>query len=193
MGWFDFLFGPPDVATTWRERPGLELVLNLDRHTICELKLGDRADRISILGPPDNKKPTRADTYLYASKGIELCTGEDGIETITAIFEPTDHWVMHGFEKKAAAYGGKIIYGGKPVALSRDTSEGEFVGRFGQPYWRDEDEYETTLFYEFGPLEWQVEFETGGGLRGLVLESPPTMAQAEARAAYQVDKAWPPG
>ena len=54
MGWFDFLFGRPDVAKAWRGRANLDLVLDLDRHTFCGIELGDRVDRISMLGPPEN-------------------------------------------------------------------------------------------------------------------------------------------
>jgi hypothetical protein len=78
------------------------------------------------------------------------------------------------------------------VALGERTSLGEFTDKFGQPYWKDVDAEETLLFYEFLPVEWQVEFGADGMLRALTLVTPPMLGEPADRDAYGVTKAWPP-
>lgn len=78
------------------------------------------------------------------------------------------------------------------MPLSAQTREREIVGYFGDPYWRDEDEEEILLFYEFGELEWQVELTLQGTLKAVNAVAPPLLADEAQRRAYRVTKPWPP-
>ena len=78
-----------------------------------------------------------------------------------------------------------------PLRLSNRSSESDVQALFGQPYWRDQDEDEIILFYEFPGVEWQIEFDLVGALKHLRVGRP-LLADAEQRAAYGVTKHWPP-
>ncbi len=65
--------------------------------------------------------------------------------------------------------------------------------RFYEPYWRDSaDEEGSILFYEFGEIEWQVEFDQADSLRCLIVVSPPLMNDEEQRRAHGVNEPRPP-
>jgi len=63
---------------------------------------------------------------------------------------------------------------------------------YGEPFWRDCDDEEVILFYEFIGLEWQVEFSLSGNLRCITVTSEPIMASEDQRLAYGVSAVWPP-
>ncbi len=73
---------------------------------------------------------------------------------------------------------------------SPNPTERGLIAIFGSPYWRDQDEDEVILFYEFGEYEWQIEMSLKDRLSVFVI-APPILADPQQRAAYSVTKPWP--
>ncbi|MHC5056772.1 MAG: hypothetical protein ACYTKD_18970 [Planctomycetota bacterium] len=95
-------------------------------------------------------------------------------------------------EPELGRFGGRCHAGDREVALGPETREEDFVRESGAPFHRHGDEDETILFYEFGEIEWQVEFSTRDRLKAVGVVSPPLLAKEEQRKAYGVTREWPP-
>lgn len=63
---------------------------------------------------------------------------------------------------------------------------------WGEPYWRDEDDQEVLLFFEFPDGEIQVELGEEGRPLVLYVCAEPLMADSEQRESYGVTRDWPP-
>jgi hypothetical protein len=87
---------------------------------------------------------------------------------------------------------GRLEVLGRPAELGASATEGDVVKRFGAPYWRDEDDEETLLFYEDGRVELQFEFPNKSALLRITMMLSPILADPEQRRFYGVDKPWPP-
>ncbi len=59
---------------------------------------------------------------------------------------------------------------GRPVNLAALQLDRCLV-EFGDFYWRDSDEQETILFYEFVGMEWQLEFDLRSQLKCITLRT----------------------
>jgi hypothetical protein len=186
MGFLDKLFGGGDPALRWEASPSVRIELDLDRPALCGIRLGDNSDRIAMLGRPDNPRPSKDEQYVYERHGFWIDACDRSICSFTVIFDAT------ASELTGEAFSGTILDKNQPIELNASTDEAEFRRRFGEPYWRDVDEKECLLFYEFGQIEWQVEFGKGDGLRVLTIVTPPLLSGTEQRAAYHVGKPWPP-
>lgn len=187
MGIFDFLRAKPDPTREWIANPSLTLKLNLDEHSLAGIRIGDPFDTISRLGPTENPKSIQYEVCEYCSKGLRVGFGRGLVDSFEVVF---------GAATGAEGYSpfvGVCHHRGERVSLGSSTTVAEFIGRFGDPYWRDEDERESLLFYEFGgDIEWQVEFDTQARLQFLQIVTPPLLADAKQRSAYGVDRPWPP-
>lgn len=183
---FDWIRGNQHPTALWQSDPGLEIHLDLDRHAFCRCRIGDPIEWLSGLGRPEDAAALREGRYLYYSHGIEIGE-ENGKVADFAVF-----WIDYlraGFR----TFTGLITYRGKAVSLSSRTSEGEFVNLFGSPYWRDQDQDEIILFYEFqGDIEWQVEFTLEGDLKAVRVVWPSLMSEEKQRKLYGVSLPWPP-
>ncbi len=62
------------------------------------------------------------------------------------------------------------------------------LDEFGEFYWRDNDEHETVLFYEFVGMEWQLEFDLRSKLTCITVTNEPIMGAEDQRIAYGVTK-----
>ena len=93
-----------------------------------------------------------------------------------------------------ASFKGSVTADGKPMELHAATTPAAIIESFGEPYWRDDDEGETILFYEYeaGAVELQFEFSSPGSFDFITIARPGVLADAEQRTAYGVDKEWPP-
>jgi hypothetical protein len=93
-----------------------------------------------------------------------------------------------------AEFKGNFALNGRALALSETTGEGEILGIFGPPYWIDQSDGDTILFYEYraGTMELQFEFRDGGNLGVVTLSRNGVLSDAGDRKAYGVDKPWPP-
>lgn len=63
---------------------------------------------------------------------------------------------------------------------------------FGEPYWKDEDDYGITLFYEYGDIEWQVDFNEKKYLYWFLITTPTLFEDEKNRQAYKLMKPWLP-
>ena len=87
---------------------------------------------------------------------------------------------------------GGFKYRGKTIELSIDTTIHDVQTDFGEPYWLDDDDDETLLFYEDGAVEVQFEFLGKENLGFITILLDPIMADPEQRRGYNVTKPWPP-
>ncbi len=187
MGLWNSLFGKPDPSSNWQAIPDWPIVLDMTRHALCDVRLGDPVEWLSKLGPPEDQKAVRDGCYRYVSKGIEIGAEAGFVTDFTIICGPDP--CRPGFEP----FKGSVVYGGRTLALGADADEANFTQTFGDPYWRDEDEAEIILFYEFrNDTEWQVEFTIQRSLKTLMIVTPPLMGLEKSRASYHVTKPWPP-
>jgi hypothetical protein len=186
MKLFDRILGRRHASANWQLDPGLEVRLDLDAHAICRCTIGDPIEWFSGLGPPEDKRSLKEQRYCYYSKGIEIGEEDDKVADFAVFW--TDY-LLAGFEP----FKGPIIYRGKSVVLNSASTENELVNLFGDPYWKDRDEEEIILFYEFrGDIEWQVECTLEGKLKALRVVWPAVMSLADQRALYRVSREWPP-
>ncbi len=182
----DWILGKRHASASWHADPGYVVELDLDRHALCRCSIGDPIEWLSGLGPPEDSRALREQRYCYYSRGIEIGE-EDNKVADFAVF-----WVDYlqaGFQP----FSGPVIYRDRTISLNAGTLESEFVHVFRAPYWRDQDQDETILFYEFrGDIEWQVEFTLEGRLKAMRIVWPAIMAEAEQRERYGVSHSWPP-
>jgi hypothetical protein len=164
---------------TWREDLSKSLLLDLDTHRFCGVGIGEPAQTLSFLGPA-----TRWSYLLeFPNHGLAI----QGDSSITEL----NYYFGHREERSGGTFRGGIRHRGEALTLSATTTEEELLALFGQPYWRDADDDETILFYEFPEREWQVEFGTDGRLKCFVLGLP-ILTDPVQREAYGVSKTWPP-
>jgi hypothetical protein len=187
MGLWNKLFGRPDPSDSWQAVPDFTLVLDMTRHALCDVRLGDPVGWFAKLGPPEDKNALREGCYRYLSKGIEIGADAGTVTDFTIVCAPDPF--RPGFEP----FQGAVIYAARQVSLGPSTSEANFNQTFGEPYWRDEDDTEIILFYEFRyDIEWQVEFTLQRSLKSLLIMTPPLLKDEEQRSSYRVTRAWPP-
>jgi hypothetical protein len=122
--------------------------------------------------------------FAWSHKGIDVLAHDRRIWEM-------GFYLGHPAEPGHGAFAGCFRFGGSPVRLSKELRESGVQSLFGPPYWRDRDEGEALLFYEFPGVEWQLEFALDGTLKYLQLGLP-LLADAGQRAAYGVTKPWPP-
>lgn len=185
MGLFD-VFRGRDPSEDWRREPDLRLEFDLSAASLCGIRLGDPADRLSKLGAPDNRHAHRDGFYEYVRDGFSV-DAEEGVVTCFALcWNPPDR-------PRYAEFAGRVLFRGRPADVGPRMSEADFVGLVGEPWWRDEDDDEMLLWHEFPPVEWQAEFSLSGLLRALTVLTPPAMAEEQYRKDYRVTAPWPPG
>jgi hypothetical protein len=186
MRLFDRIFGSRHASAGWQPEPGFEVRLDLDAHSICRCSIGDPIEWLAGLGPPEDQRSLRERRYCYYSRGLEIGE-EDGKAADFAVFW-TDY-LQAGFQP----FKGPVTYRGKSVVLNSGTTESDIVSLFGDPYWRDQDEDEIILFYEFrGDIERQVECTLERQLKALRVVWPAVMSLTDQRVLYGVSREWPP-
>ncbi len=183
----DWLLGRWDPTRQWVADPRVRAELDLDRHSLYGIRLNDPVEFISRLGPPDNPRPTHHEMYRYHRLGFFFDVDRRAITTFTVVFRPNKT------TDEMSAFRGTVLRAGREIDLGAGSSEAEFISEFGPPYWQDrEDDDDVVLFYEFGGIEWQVEFSPGGTLDVLIVTTLPTLADPLQRECLRIDKPWPP-
>lgn len=179
-----------DRTREWVAEPGLVPALDLDRHTLCGVALGEPFERLRGLGAAEGGTFGADGDYAYFSRGLRVELSKGRCETFQLYLVGEEGFVP---------FIGRCVHQGRDVSLDGLVTESELTARFGPPYWRDEDEDgERLLFYEHpragteGWIEWQLELDDAGRLTCLILTASPTLAGAEQREAYGVTKPWPP-
>jgi hypothetical protein len=179
-----YLF-PPDPTRSWTPDPALRLEIDLDRHALCGVRLGDPLGWLRKLGPAESRKLAKKGRICYFSRGLQIEAPQGTIKSVQLIWTDAER---EGFKP----FNGSCLRGGKPLALQGGTPESAVLQALGEPYWRDDDRGEIILFYEFGDVEWQAELSGEGALKRLILAKPPLLADDAQRRAYGIDKPWPP-
>jgi hypothetical protein len=182
-----FLFPPEDKTAHWQRVAGLQLDFDLPRARLNGVGLGDRLEKLLFLGRREDREDAASREYCYFSLGLEVdCLGDgetiDGFELVQKdLYSP-----------KWQPFCGACHYCGREIVLAR-LNEQSLVEQFGPPYWRDEDEDEILLFYEFSPnIEWQVELSLDGTMNRIIITNDPGMADEGQRKAFRVTRSWPP-
>lgn len=159
--------------------------LALDRHSLGEARVGDPVESLRRFGAVEDVAASEAGDFRFYSRGIWFSTKDGAVDSFGVFWQDSDHL---GF----LPFAGWIHFAEKRFSLDAATSETDFVECFGVPYWRDRDRRESLLFYEFGEIEWQVEFNRKRQLCALWVVSPPLLADSKQREMYEVTRSWPP-
>ena len=173
---FDALFRRGNPTNNWSRDFGLTLDADLLDPSINSIRLGSVVDQFSFLGRSTSKSRTPLD---YTDLGISLDYEDD--ETISCF-----QLILDKQQNQFSPFSGVILLKGsaiEPAALIKEL---------GEPYWRDQDADDVTLFYEFPTHEIQIEHALDGTIADIVVTIDALMADAEKRKAYGVDKSWPP-
>src|SRR2546422_4959539 len=148
MALLDSLFGKSDPPRDWTRDPALVLLLDLDSHALCGARLGEPLERLRGLGPAEDRRAARRESFRYLSRGLEVDSESGALHGFVLVFKDD---LREGFQP----FQGRLRFRGEPIQLSGSSTEKDLVERFGQPYWRDEDrdEGEILLFYEWDGVE----------------------------------------
>ena len=187
MGLFKLFTPKVDPLVSLRAEPGetTDFDFDFDHHALCGIKLGDPVSLLWKLGPSEDK-PAEADGFHnFYSKGVEVDVEAGKVVSFVLFFNDE-------LQKKFLPFKSRCVYRGQAVDLRAGMTETEIKTFFGEPYWRDQDDGETILFYEFGDTEWQVEIDTQNGLTAIVVLAPPLLADEAQRQSFHVTKPWPP-
>ncbi len=180
MGFFRSLLNWFNPTRDWEEDLIAPIVLDLDHHLFCGVGIGEPIEKLSFLGPGQ----VTSLGIAWPRKGVAVANGNGLIDEMSFFFG-------HVAEQRGGQFVGTFHYRSGAVTLSRDFSEENALCLFGQPYWRDQDQDESILFYELGDRELQLEFGLDRRLKCLVL-CLPILADESQRKAYGVTKPWPP-
>ena len=180
----DRVYGDKDPTRLWDAGLAPPPVdVNLDRHALCGVGIGEPVDRLaSRLGrAEDIPSAARGGSLKYPSKGLYLSAAEGKLDT----------FVLAWGDPQAGTFRGTCTYRGRPVNLSGESTESNVVAALGEPYWAANDGPERVLFYEHGPVEWQVVLNPAGRLTSLEVTDTPELADESSREYYGVTKPWP--
>jgi len=139
----------------------------------------------SRLGEPVN----RADYFADALRKRDVFKDEtNGIEVGTA------KGVFDYLFVEMGRFQGQFSRGGSALVINVNTTEGDVLSLFGQPYWTDRSDGEVIMFYEYqrGDVELQFEFPSGDGLGFITLARNGVLSTEDQRIACGVTKPWPP-
>lgn len=178
---FDFLFRRGNPTNDWKRSRQLTLSVALDTPSLNGVTLGSRFDCLSYLGRNDT---AQFGTLCYFDLGIGVGHADDGTFSGYMI-------VFHDEENKFQPYRGTLSWQQKPLDVTQ-LNRDELPKVFGTWFWMDTDDDESIAFYEHLEYEMQIELTLSGSIKRLILTKYPLMADPNQRAAYNVDKPWPP-
>jgi len=172
----DFLFRRGNPTNSWTRAAGLTLKVDLLEPSLNSVPLGSSVDQFSFLGRSSNKESL---TLEFNDLGVWLDHETDG--TISG-FQISLDGQTSGFS----------LFKGELQLNKRRITAADLERELGEPYWRDQDEEEILLFYEFPSHEIVVEQALNGTSRHVNVIQEPSFADPEQRKAYGVTKSWPP-
>lgn len=156
-------------------------VVDLDHHRFNDIAIGTHSASV--------REDVRYEHFdmvsLACNRSVEIGTEASSVDYILI------NWGDPG-APELPPFEGRIQYQGRLHQFSRRTTKEEVLTLLGPPYWIDEDADEFILFYEFGEIEWQVEFDERGRLKVLLIATPPLLADPGQRKSYGVTREWPP-
>ena len=161
------------------------MLADLDRLELGGVDLGEDVERLSFLGRSESR------FFDYPSKGLQLDVDEGSFAGFTLALR---RGVYLGSRPggRVQAFAGSIVIKGRNWRAHEFVGERDFLEVWGEPYWRDEDDEEILLFFEFPDLEITVELTLAGVPQVLIVSTQPLMADAEQREQYGVTASWPP-
>jgi hypothetical protein len=185
----DWLAGGRNVTAGWVRDPSLRLTLDFSTGMLCGVGLGEPVERLSFLGPTD-RRPKPDHDLEFLALGLSVGLSGDKIDSYSV-------WWRDDPGAGYQPYPGSVLLQNQRTSLGKTTQEPEILTTLGPPYWRDQDDSETILFYELrdswgGLTERQLELDGKGALKSLLVCCPPMLAEESQRRAYGVDKPWPP-
>ena len=149
---FGFLFSPQNPTKDWCPSAALQLAFDMSDARLNDVSLGESVDRLSFLGPVEGSGGLPSELCYFT---LGLCGDYDPADrTITACR------LVHqdARDDRFRPFSGDIQWNSTRIDLE-ELTEAQVFDRFGQPYWKDQDDKESILFYEFTGLEWQFEFD----------------------------------
>jgi hypothetical protein len=165
MGLFDWLLGK-DPTEDWPNTPAAPLEYDFDRHALCGVKIGSRAEDFRKLGRAEDTAKARKGTLYYYSRGFYVSL-ERGHAMDFVLFW-SDDWSDRSNGPKP--FRGKCRVGGREVRLDEDTTEQELVGWLGEPKHREQDDESVLLRFERpGPITYEFDLTEGGRLREMIV------------------------
>jgi len=182
---FDFLRRRPHPTKHWVQDRNVRLLADLDRFELSGVALGDDIERLSFLGRSESR------FYDYPEQGLQLDVDE-GCLTGFSLALRRDVYLGADFRGRVHAFAGSIRMKGRSRGPHELQGESDFADVLGDPYWRDEDDEEILLFFEFPKREITVELTLKDVPQVLIVSTQPLMADAEQRALYGVTAPWPP-
>ncbi|MBN1355087.1 hypothetical protein JXA40_02340 [bacterium] len=181
------IFKNRDFTRDWVPQPDQVIELDLSKNRLCGIGLNDPVHFLERLGPAEDKKRVAGGMLCYYSKGLQIDFNKNRlIESFVVYFNDETNPDYRCFQ-------GAVRFKGAGYRSEQIGTEQMFKGLFGGPYWRSQDEDEIILFYEYGLIEWQVEFRLSGGIKVILITTPPLLADERQRKAYDVTRKWPPG
>ena len=188
MGLLDKFRAKTNPTGVWQAEPsaGTAVDFDFDTHSLCGIKLGDS---VALLYGSWGRRRTRRNSARAHSPIIPGDFRRESENGVIVCFSLFWNQAQH---RPFAEFAGVCRHRGQVLPLKAGTSEPGIRKYFGEPYWRDEDEDEVLLFYEFKNLEWQIEISRREGLTTILALTPPLMAERKQRDAYKVTKPWPP-
>lgn len=155
-----------DPSAGWVLQPDVPLVFELDTFTFSGVKLGEPADRLSFLGPAEDRALAQEGRLFYYSIGLEVLVEEGQIALYRLIWRDE---AAEGFNP----FPGRCVKHEPPVDVTSDTSELGIRRAFGVPYLKDSDNQGVVVFYEGGEYGWDVEFNLRGSIKQMSVYTPP--------------------
>ncbi len=153
MGLFDFLLGA-DITGDWVIEPQLELEFRFDDFSLCGVRLEDRAEELSGLGPAEDRRAARKGLLLYYSLGLQMETDHELVAAFVLF------WVWpNDLNTPFGSFSGRCTQNGKTWPLNRETNFLDFTARFGEPDRREDDEAGMVFVYLFDAVRMEVEFD----------------------------------
>jgi hypothetical protein len=185
IGWLRRMRSRPNPTSEWVEDRSVPLVVDLDSFSLGGVALGERADRLSFLGPCD-------EPYCFPTQGVRFDETHGLLDWFGIALSTAAMDLFPPKIDKISVFKGVIVTADgehDPASLRREP---DLLALFGEPYWRDADEDETLLFYEYRDVEMQAELTADGRAKAIGIGTPPLLADAQQRAAFGVTKPWPP-
>lgn len=177
MAFLDFLFGKKkhsNPTSQWIRDPSRQPTFDLKAQTLDGVSLGTSYMPLDYLGPGK----VSAEGLGFPDSQLVL-----GIENELL----TDFTILFPTSKQTISF----TLGDSSVEPAQLASEEGITALIGPPFFRDEDDDEILVFYEFGSTEWQIEFTIDGQTRRWLVVSPPLLADPDQRKAYGVNQPWP--
>ncbi|MDH3206646.1 MAG: hypothetical protein OEO79_08540 [Gemmatimonadota bacterium] len=170
---------------TWREENVL-LIADLDRFELNGVGFGQPVEDLRFLGPG------ASGAFDYPAKGLQLDVDSHGRLDGLGLALRSGAYLDQVNPEGVREFAGRIRLRGRDWVAHELKGENDFVVAWGEPYWRDTDEDETLVFFEFARHEVQVELTRSGVPQVLFITAHPLMADPAQRESYGVTAPWPP-